>query len=389
MNRRDQREMEELWVIHSVGNERPQLETYRYDMGGEEHVAQSHLLVYDFEAGEMKEIDDDPWKDQTMGIFSDSEDGGRDFGARSGEDNEPRIRKWFSPNSNELYFSRKSRDEHKVDDLVADPFTGEVRVLIEERLNTYVENQSPQRLGNGDFIWWSERDGWAHLYRYGADGTLKARLTEGPYHVSGVTEVDEARGYVFFDANNREEGEDPYYGHLYRVKLDGIGLTLLNSGDFDHRASVSESGRFFVDNFSRVNTIPASSLHDATGRKIMELEEADFSALEASGYQFPEPFKVEAADGVTDIYGVMYKPFDFDPSKEYPIVAYVYPGPQTESVAKAWSSSSTEVALAQMGMIVITIGNRGGNPDRSKWYHNYGYGNLRDYGLADKKVGIE
>ena len=201
--------------------------------------------------------------------------------------------------------------------------------------------------------------------------------------------VDEAQRNVFFTANAREEGEDPYYMHLYRVGVDGSGLTLLNPGDFDHRSPMPESRRFFVDTYSRVNTIPASALFASIGRKIMDLEEADFSRLLATGYQFPEPFKVEAADGVTDIYGVMYKPFDFDENRQYPIVTYVYPGPQTESVAKSFSTSSTEVALAQFGMIVITIGNRGGHPARSKWYHNYGYGNLRDYGLADKKAGIE
>ena len=389
MTRQDRREVGDLWVVHVVGNERPQLESYKYDMPGEENVSQTELLVYDTEAREMKKIDDDPWKDQRMGLFTDPTPTGRRFAARSGEDNEPNIRTWLSPNSNELYFWRRSRNQHRVDVLVANPETGDVRVVIEERLNTYVEHQSPRRLENGDLIWWSERDGWAHLYRYGADGTLKARLTEGPWHVAGIAEVDEAREVVFFNANAREPGEDPYYRHLYRVGMDGRGLTLLNPGDFDHRASVSESTRFFVNNYSRVNTVPAASLHDASGRKILDLEVADFSALDAAGYHFPEPYRVKAADGITDIYGVMYKPFDFDPGKKYPIVTYVYPGPQTESVAKAWSSSSSEVALAQMGFIVITIGNRGGHPDRSKWYHNYGYGNLRDYGLADKKAGIE
>ncbi|MFC1791752.1 DPP IV N-terminal domain-containing protein [Gemmatimonadota bacterium] len=389
LTRNDQRLVEELWVVHAVGNTRPQLETYKYAMPGEENVGVLELLVYDTEAGEMTQIDDEPWKDQRMSIYSGPSEGGRDFAARSGEDNEPRIRKWLSPNANELYFYRRSRDQHRVDVLVADPATGEVRVVIEERLNTYVESSTPRRLENGDLIWWSERDGWAHLYRYGADGTVKARLTEGPWHVSGVTEVDEDRGMVYFTANAREDGEDPYYGHLYRVGLDGGNVTLLNPGDFDNRPSMNESAGYFVNNYSRVNTIPAAALHDNTGRKIMDLEEADFSSLMATGYQFPEPYKVKAADGVTDIYGVMYKPFDFDPNKKYPIVAYVYPGPQTESVAKAWSSSSEQVALAQMGMILITIGNRGGHPNRSKWYHNYGYGNLRDYGLADKKVGIE
>jgi dipeptidyl aminopeptidase/acylaminoacyl peptidase len=153
---------------------------------------------------------------------------------------------------------------------------------------------------------------------------------------------------------------------------------------------MSESARFFVNNYSRVNTVPASALFDATtGRRILDLEEADLTKLLEAGYQFPESYTVKAADAVTDLYGVMYKPFDFDSTKRYPVVAYVYPGPQTEAVAKSFSTAPHEVGLAQYGMIVITVGNRGGHPDRSKWYHNYGYGNLRDYGLADKKAAIE
>jgi dipeptidyl aminopeptidase/acylaminoacyl peptidase len=144
-----------------------------------------------------------------------------------------------------------------------------------------------------------------------------------------------------------------------------------------------------VNNFSRVNTVPAASLHDASGRKILDLDVADFSRLEAAGYRFPEPYTVKAADGITDLYGVMYLPYDFDSDRKYPIIAYVYPGPQTESVSKSFSTNATEQALAQFGFVVITVGNRGGHPARSKWYHNYGYGNLRDYGLADKKAAIE
>ncbi len=388
MTRRDQRAVKELWVIHVAGNERPKLETYKYAMAGDSAVDQTELLVYDTEAREMRKIEDDGWQDQSMGIWSDPTPYGDRYAARSGEDNEPRVRRWWSPNA-ELYFYRASRDLHRIDIMRADPATGEVEVLVEERLNTYQEQQQPRRMANGDFVWWSERDGWAHLYLYDADGDLKARLTEGPWHVDGVLDIDENRGLVFFRGNGREEGEDPYYFHTYRVGLDGSGLTLLDPGDFNHMSSMSESAGFFVDNYSRVNSVPASALFDANGRKVMDLEEADFAALEAAGYQFPEPYKVKADDGATDIYGVMYKPFNFDPSKKYPIVAYVYPGPQTEAVSKAWSGNPHEVGLAQMGFIVITIGNRGGHPDRSKWYHNYSYGNLRDYGLADKKAGIE
>src|SRR5205085_8198447 len=139
-----------------------------------------------------------------------------------------------------------------------------------------------------------------------------------------------------------------------------------------------------------VNTVPKSALYNAEGKKILDLETADLSSLLGAGYKFPEIFKVKADDGITDLYGVMYKPFNFDPAKKYPVIEYVYPGPQTEAVNKSFSRSMDRVdRLAQVGFIVITVGNRGGNPLRSKWYHNYGYGNLRDYGLADKKAAVE
>ncbi len=380
--RQDQREVEELWVIHSVGNERMELESYKYDMPGEENVTQEEIWIYDLESRSKVKVQDEAWKDQDMSI-----PGARQF--TYPDSDEPRRGMWLSPSSEELHFIRQSRDRHRIDLMVADASTGEVRTIIEERLNTYQEVRNPERLESGDILWWSERDGWAHVYRYGDDGALKGRLTSGPWHVDNLMGVDEARGFLYLLGNGREEGEDPYYMHLYRVGLDGSGLRLLNPGDFDHRISLNESRRYFVENYSRVNTVPASALYDTSGRKIMELEEADFSSLLAAGYRFPEPYKVKSADGVTDIYGVMYKPFDFDPEKTYPIVAYVYPGPQTEAVAKFFSTSPYEVGLAQFGFVVVTLGNRGGHPDRSKWYHNYGYGNLRDYGLADKKAGLE
>jgi len=380
--RQDRREVGDLWVIHATGNERPQLETYKYDMPGEEDVTQSELLIYDLGSRQLVEVDAGDWTDQRVSTLS-----ARQF--RYPDSEEPFRQLWLSPDSNELYFWRRSRDQHRIDVMVADATTGQSRTLIEERLNTYVENQRLELLSNGDMLWWSERDGWAHLYRFGPDGTLRNRLTEGPWSVRGIVGIDEAAGQVYFQANAREAGEDPYYMHLYRVGLDGSGLTLLNSGEFDNRASMGESNRFFINNYSRVNTAPASALYASTGRRILDLEEADFSKLDEAGYQFPEPYTVKADDGVTDLYGVIYKPFDFDETKSYPIVAYVYPGPQTESVAKSFSTSRYETALAQFGMVVITIGNRGGHPARSKWYHNFGYGNLRDYGLADKKTAIE
>ncbi len=153
---------------------------------------------------------------------------------------------------------------------------------------------------------------------------------------------------------------------------------------------MNDDKAFFVNNFSRVNTVPKTVLFASDGRKVMDLETSDFSSLMAAGYKFPQPFKVKADDGITDLFGVMYKPFNFDSTKKYPLIEYVYPGPQTEAVNTSFSRGLDRVdRLAQLGFIVITVGNRGGNPARSKWYHNYGYGNLRDYGLADKKAAAE
>ena len=151
-----------------------------------------------------------------------------------------------------------------------------------------------------------------------------------------------------------------------------------------------DDARFVVDNYSRVNTVPCAILLDTNGNKVMDIQESDFSQLFAAGYKFPEIFKVKAADGVTDLYGVMYKPFNFDSTKVYPIVDYVYPGPQVEGVYYPFTRMSPRTdRLAQAGFIVISVGQRGGHPSRSKWYHNYGYGNMRDYPLADHKYAIE
>lgn len=382
IQRSDSRLVEELWVINSLSEPRPTLQTYRYSMPGEEHLSQREAMIFDVASRERTPIQIEQFKDQRISVHSK-----RITYPPSHEGPRPSI--WLSSDPNEIYMTRTSRDMHKVDVLIADATTGEVRVVIEERLNTYIETQRLMFLESNELIWWSERDGWGHYYLYGTDGTLKRQITSGPYSCRRIVELDEKNGVIFFQANAREAGEDPYYEHLYRINLNGSGLQLLNPGNFSHSARMDEDMKYFVDNFSRVNTAPKSVLFDTRGQQLMDLEEADLSRLFEAGYQYPEPFKVKADDDITDLYGVIYKPFDFDETKRYPIIAYVYPGPQTESVAKTFSTNSTTTSLAQFGFIVITVGNRGGHPNRSKWYHNYSYGDLRDYGLADKKTTIE
>ena len=215
------------------------------------------------------------------------------------------------------------------------------------------------------------------------------QITSGEYVTTGIVGVDEKTRMLYFTAVGREAGEDPYFQHFYSVNIDTSVVKLLDPGNSSHAVALNDKNTFFVDNSSRIDTAPDSVLCDAAGNKVMDLEKTDVSALMEAGFRYPEPFMVKADDGITDLYGVMYKPFDFDPAKKYPVILYVYPGPQTESVTKTFSPRNLNVALANVGFIVLEVGNRGGNPQRSKWYHNYGYGNLRDYGVPDKKAAVE
>jgi dipeptidyl aminopeptidase/acylaminoacyl peptidase len=382
--RSDAREVKDLWVINSIAKPRPTLETYKYHMPGESEAPQEELLVFDMATREKTVIQADRFKDQTIGVYT----APRKMDQR---DDEFVPRTWLSESSEKLYFTRTSRDLKRIDFCLADTRTGEVQTIIEERLNTYVETQRPGMVDDGkEIIHWSERDGWAHFYLYDENGNLKNQITKGNFHCEDIIQIDEKNRVLYYTANAHETNEDPYYLHLYRVNFDGSGQKLLNPGNFNHSVSMCDSRKFFVDNYSRVNTVPAADLRDNQGNILMQFETADLSLLFQAGYQFPETFNVKADDGITDLYGVMYKPFDFDSTKSYPIIAYVYPGPQTEAVNKSFSSRMDRTdRLAQFGFIVITVGNRGGHPSRSKWYHNYGYGNLRDYGLADKKAAIE
>ncbi|MGQ7857007.1 DPP IV N-terminal domain-containing protein [Pedobacter sp. WC2501] len=383
LDRTDSRKVKDLWVINSVTPGRPTLETYKYQMPGEAEAPQDEILLFDFAAKSYKKMSVAAFKDQSVSVWSKPS-------LNKDRDNEFRPSIWLG-NDSRFYFSRTSRDLKRIDIGTVDIATGKVTPLIDERFNTYVEVNRPGLVNDGkELIHWSERDGWAHFYLFDGNGKLKNQITKGAFHCESIVNIDEKKRILYFTANGREGKEDPYYLHLYSINFDGSNMKLLNAGDFDHLANMNDNNTFFVDNYSRVNTAPKATLYDGTGKKVMDLETTDLSLLVAAGYKFPEPFKVKADDGITDLYGVMYKPFDFDPNKKYPIIEYVYPGPQTEAVNKAFSKSMDRTErLAQFGYIVITVGNRGGNPSRSKWYHTYGYGNLRDYGLADKKTAIE
>ncbi len=379
----DMRPLKELWVINSLSQPRPTLESYKYQMPGEASP-EGTLYLFSMPDGSRKEIKSHAFKDQDLDILrakSTAADRYRDF----------RTSEWLGDNDG-FYVRRISRDLKRTDLCYVSTAGDSTHVIVKERMNTYVESRNPVFIRNGSqFIHWSERNGWANLYLYGKDGTLVRNLTEGDFHVEDVLAVNESAGYVLLSACGVQKDENPYQMHTYKVSLSGGPLVKLDMDDMDVLSAADDKGRWFVANYSRVDAKPAAALFNAaTGRKVTELEEADFSLLFAAGYKFPERFTVKAADGITDLYGVMYKPFDFDSTKVYPICDYVYPGPQVEAVNISWSKGFCRTdRLAQLGFIVVTVGNRGGHPNRSKWYHNYGYGNLRDYGLEDQKYALQ
>jgi dipeptidyl-peptidase 4 len=367
VTRNDSRKVEELYLVDVLAEPRPRLVSYKYAMPGEENVAQVELFTYHRGDAAPKPVDVAKWKDQRLFDIH------------------------WTTGSERLRLVRRDRTQRRLELIEVELPTSGITVLLDEQVDdAYLERQNVRYLkAGGDFVWWSERTGWGHLYLYGHDGTLKKPLTSGPWRVAGVAEVDTTRRNVWFRGVGRERGENPYYTHLYRMNVDNGGVTLLDPGHASHSSILSPSKRFIVDNASRVDLHPTSVMRDERGAIWMELEEMDVSGLDELGWSPPEHFVVKAADGITDIYGVMWKPFDFDPVRKYPIVAHVYPGPQTETVTTTFSPNNVNQRLAQLGFVVIQIGNRGGSPNRSNAYHSFGYYNLRDYGLADKKAGIE
>ncbi len=382
--RSDARDIRKLWVINSIAKPRPTLQSYRYMMAGEKDAYKYSLEIFAMDSLKSRVIDISKYKDQAIHTYSTPSK----FVKEIEREYHPTI--WLGDN-NHIIIGRTSRDHKRQDNVRININSGEISEISSTEMNISLEERNPIMIDNGKkFIVRSERDGWAHYYLYNEKGDIINQITKGEYHADAVFHVDEKGRYLYFSAFGVEKGQNPYYEHLCRVKLDGSGFKVLNKGDYHFKSNMNEKGTLFVSNYSRVDTAPKSALYNSSGKMILELETSDLSTLLAQGYKFPERYVVKAADGITDLYGVMYKPYDFDSTKMYPIIAYVYPGPQVEAVNEAFSPSMLRVdQLAQLGFVVITVGNRGGHSIRSKAYHTYGYGNLRDYGLADKKRAIE
>lgn len=375
--RRDQRKVKELFLVNVLANPRPVLLHYKYTMPGEENVTQSELWVYRRGEPAIKQISVRRWKDQSLQDVH------------------------WPLNGDKVRLVRRDRPQRAIDFIEVDVQTGAIKTLLTDAIEGASLDPKPIRYlkKGGDFLWWSRKTGWGMYYVYGFDGDEKRALTTGQWNTHTVVRIDSTTQQVWFAGHGREPGEQPYQMHLYRVNGDGTGLTLLDPGNAHHALTLGENGtpsnvsptkRYIYDTYSRMDLPPKSVVRDgATGRVLATLEEMDLSKLKELGWKPAEPFSVKAADGVTELYGNIIKPFDFDSTKKYPVVHYVYPGPQTEAVTTGFSVGGGQMQLAQLGFIVVQVGHRGGSPLRSLAYHRFGYGNLRDYALADKRAALE
>jgi dipeptidyl aminopeptidase/acylaminoacyl peptidase len=302
----------------------------------------------------------------------------------------------WSPDSSEVAFVSTSRDHKREDLRVANAFTGEVRDVLAERVETFFESGQGRvnwkyLPGSKEVLWYSRKDDYGHLYLHDATtGFQKNRITTGEGNVTQVLRVDENARTIYFVGVGKEKGRDPYFRHFYKINFDGKGATLLTPEDGDHTIELSPSGRFFVDAYSKPDVPPVTVLRDAAGTIVMPLEKSDISRLEAAGWKPPIPFTVKARDGKTDLYGLMYRPTNFDESKRYPIINHIYPGPQTGSVGgRSFAASRSDAqSMAELGFIVVEIDGMG-TPWRSRSFHEAYFANMGDNTLPDQVAGMK
>ena len=378
----DQRGAGDMYLVNTVAGH-PTLEAWKYPLPGDKVVTMIERVIIEVSPPKVVRLKMAP--DQHRSSLCDDIVCGREWGDVQ-----------WNPDGSQIAFVSTSRD-HKDETLrVADAAAGTVREVMAERAETFFES------GNGkinwrflpasnEIIWFSERDNWGHLYLYDLQaGRLKQQITTGEGNVTQLLRVDEKNRVLYFAAVGREPGRDPYFRHFYRIGMDGRNLALLTPEDADHDITPSPSGEFFIDNYSRPDVPPVSVLRDTAGKVVVSLEKADISRLLATGWKPPTPITVKDRGGVNLLYGLMYRPTNFDPARKYPIINHIYPGPQTGSVGGRTFSAARgdSQALAELGFIVVEIDGMG-TPWRSKKFHAAYFGDMGDNTLPDQVAGMK
>ncbi|MBX3244082.1 MAG: DPP IV N-terminal domain-containing protein [Acidobacteria bacterium] len=374
----DQRHLSDMYLVTTnVGA--PKLEQWKYPLPGDKEIAKLHRVIIDVENKKVIRFKMDP--DEHRGTLSDDISLGD--------------MRW-SEDSTTFAFISSSRDHKSAKLRIATAATGDVRDVFEELVKTQYESGQGRENweyypGTNEAIWYSERDDWGHLYLYDlTTGKPKHQITKGSFVVTRIRKIDEKARVIWFEANGREAGRDPYFTHFYSIGFDGNNLKLLTPEDGNHQVMLSPDGRYFVDNFSKPDVPVTAVLRDMSGNMVAELEKGDVSKLMETGWKPPTPITVKSRDGKWDLYGLMFTPTNLDRSKKYPVVNYVYPGPQGGGVGgRSFSPSRGDhQALAELGFVVVIIDGTC-NPDRSKTFHDLCYGNMADNTLEDQIAGIK
>ena len=381
--RHDSRNVGEMYLVSTkVGH--PELDAWKYPLPGDDSIfmIERIILHLDEEPRMVKlNMPPDPHRSSTGDHVADRQ--GRFIDVE------------WNAQSDLLAFVSSSRDHKSAILRLADPETGEIRDIYNETVATYYESgfiDPNWRIlhHRNEFIWYSEKDNWAHLYLHDLQtGKVKKQLTSGNWSVLDLQQVDEKNGLIFFTAANKEDG-DPYFHYLYSLNLDQGEPKLLTPEIANHSIEWAKSGEYFVDIFSTPNIAPTSVIRDKAGKIVMSLEKADASLLIKKGWVAPEAFVVKARDNLTDLYGLLYKPSNFNPKYSYPILNYIYPGPQAGSVGSRSFrvARRDKQAIAELGFIVVEV-DAMGTPGRSKSFHDAYYGNMGDNGLPDQITAIK
>jgi dipeptidyl aminopeptidase/acylaminoacyl peptidase len=379
----DQRKVGEMYLVESKAGH-PTLKAWKYPLPGDSVITMIERVVIDVDGRRVVRLQMPPDQHRSTTCDDVACEGPGEWGDVQ-----------WSPDGSRLAFVSTSRDHKRAWLRVADPATGAVREVMQDSSPTFFEsgyNQVNWKFlpASSEVIWYWHRPEWGHLYLYDLEtARLKNPVTSGEWNVLQVLRMDPKDRTVFFLGAGREPG-DPYFRHFYRVKLDGSGLKALSPEDADHQISVSPSGRYFVDVYSKPDVPPVSLLRDPQGKTVMTLETADVSRLVATGWKPPIPITVKARDGKTDLYGLLFRPTSFDSTRKYPIINRIYPGPQTGSVgSRSFSPARSDAqAIAELGFVVVSI-DAMGTPMRSRSFHAAYYGDMGDNGLPDQVAGMK
>ena len=365
----------------------PKVEQWKYPFAGDKDVTLIERVVIDLSGATPKTVRLQMPADQHRSTCSDDiacDDGWEDV-------------QW-AQDGRTLAFVSTDRGHKSATLRVADAATGKVRDVYTETVATQYQSAPALSSVNwrylpqsNEFLWFSQKSNWGHLYLHDlATGKEKRQLTRGEWNVTEIRHLDRATRTLWVTGVGREAGRDPYFVHYYKLGLDGGDVQLLTPEDANHAITASADGKYFLDIYSTIATAPVAVVRDGNGQSLAELARADLTRLKAAGWVAPESFTVKARDGKTDLYGQLFKPSNFDPKKKYPIVTYIYPGPQVGSVRSRsfMPAHGDHQALAELGFVVIAVDGMG-TPLRSKAFQDAWYGNMADNTLPDQVAALK